>query len=735
MRLAGVQDHVHRRFHRLLGWHMSTIAELPRWRHPLFGYLIALLLIGFALGVGLLEIHISSPFSFPGVPLLFGIVLVAFFWGVGPAVFAIMLSWLVLDYLYIPPFGTLSDYGWDGLLQLLTFAAAGIVVAILANQREQARLDAIVAEREAMLQAQQLAATFDAIDDSIVVYSKKGEVLQTNSATHRLFGISVLPLNDQEEREQDILCQVVQNDEHGQLLPEKRQPLPRILQGEHLTKARGMDVLVHAPGRDMVLNLSGAPIIGEKGTIERAVLIYRDVTTRRHLERRTSNALQAMLALAQVLVQLPERLTQDEEAAFQNTLPEQMAQRIVELAASTVESKHVVMLTVNPGDDNVSLLAASGLSEVEKEVYAERLANSPHLVNALGGETLAEYLKEDELLLLDGMSLPLYTPVLPYYVQTVLVAPICVDGKLVGLLCIDNGNREHSYTKQEMTLIQISARLTALLLAKLHLQRERAQAQANELAMREANRRMEEFLSLVCHELKTPLTITRGSIQLAERKVKRLISSQGTLSDEVRRFAPVQALLERARNSITLQDRLVSDLLDISRIQAQTLKLFVAPCNLVNIVQEVVEGQRQMAFERAIHLEMPLESEVIVQADADRIVQVLANFLTNALTYAPTDQPIDVCLSTDGEEARIAVRDEGPGLAKVEQERIWERFYRVPGVKAQDKQGVGLGVGLHLCRAIIEQHGGRVGVQSTQGQGSTFWMTLPLAGRSTNGTQ
>ena len=74
----------------------------------------------------------------------------------------------------------------------------------------------------------------------------------------------------------------------------------------------------------------------------------------------------------------------------------------------------------------------------------------------------------------------------------------------------------------------------------------------------------------------------------------------------------------------------------------------------------------------------------------------------------------------------MSVQDEGPGLAQSEQERIWERFYRVPGIEAQHSSDGGLGVGLHLCRAIIEQHGGRIGVHSTVGQGSTFWFSLPL---------
>lgn len=399
---------------RLITWHTNAVAQLPRWRHPLVGYLVGLLLVGLCLGVGAAETHLLLPFSFPGVPLLFAIVLVALLWGAGPAVFAILLSLLVLDYWYVPPFGTLGAYGWSGMLQLLTFASACLIIALLTNQREGARVRALVAEREAVLRANQLEATFEAMND-------------------------------------------------------------------------------------------------------------------------------------------------------------------------------------------------------------------------------------------------------------------------------------------------------------------------NELALREAHRRMEEFLSIICHELKTPLTIMRGSLQLAERKVKRLVSSEALLPDEMRRFAPILALLERASNQVSIQDRLVNDLLDASRIQTQTLQLLMAPCNLVSIVQEAVEDQRQIVPARAIHLETPAGKDVPVYGDADRLVQVVTNYLTNALKYSSTDRPVEVRLRVEGQIAQVSVRDEGPGLPSAEHERIWERFYRVPGIEVQSGSGGGLGVGLHVCRTIIERHGGQVGVDSRPGEGSTFWFTLPLA--------
>ena len=103
-----------------------------------------------ALGrLALVETYLVSPFSFPGTFLLFAVVFVALFWGLGPALFAILLSLLVLDTLYIPPFGILDGYRWDSIIQLLTFAAGGIIIALLAQQREAARLRAVTAEHDA----------------------------------------------------------------------------------------------------------------------------------------------------------------------------------------------------------------------------------------------------------------------------------------------------------------------------------------------------------------------------------------------------------------------------------------------------------------------------------------------------------------------------------------------------------------------------------------------------------
>src|SRR5262249_42137869 len=140
-----------------------------------------------------------------------------------------------------------------------------------------------------------------------------------------------------------------------------------------------------------------------------------------------------------------------------------------------------------------------------------------------------------------------------------------------------------------------------------------------------------------------------------------------------------------------------------------------------------VELQRLVVSDRTVRLDLPAKRLVPALADADRIGQVVTNYLTNALKYSPPDRPVAVSLTVRKHQARVAVRDEGPGLPHGEQVRVWEPFHRVPGITVQSAGGESLGLGLHICKIIVEAHGGKVGVESEVGAGSTFWFSLPLA--------
>jgi signal transduction histidine kinase len=174
--------------------------------------------------------------------------------------------------------------------------------------------------------------------------------------------------------------------------------------------------------------------------------------------------------------------------------------------------------------------------------------------------------------------------------------------------------------------------------------------------------------------------------------------------------------------------RLVNLLFDVTK--TQTLVLELASVDLKALVQRNVAAQQTAAGGRRIRVQLPKE-EVLVEADADRLGEVLSNFVTNALKYSPADQLVTVHLEAVEQQAVVRVTDHGPGLPPEERSRIWEMYHRVPGIAVQSGSGESsgsLGLGLHICKQLIERHpGGHIGVESVVGQGSTFWFRLPLA--------
>lgn len=298
--------------------------------------------------------------------------------------------------------------------------------------------------------------------------------------------------------------------------------------------------------------------------------------------------------------------------------------------------------------------------------------------------------------------------------------------QLVGALFLDYGVPGHVYTPDERSLAEGSALLAAMVLERERLLREREEARANELALREANRRLDEFLGVASHELRTPLTSIILGLQLFRRRSERFVREEGEVTKEpLERFAALFNELAITERQTQRLDRLVNDLLDISRIQTGRLTLHRRMVDLRLVVAEVLEEQRQAVPGREILLSLP-EQSVRLSLDPERIAQVITNYLTNALKYSAEDQPVEVGLEVEDQTARVWVRDWGPGFPLEEQAVIWERFHRVPGVEVRSGSGVGLGLGLYISRTIIEAHQGQVGVQSFPGIGTTFWFTLAL---------
>jgi signal transduction histidine kinase len=241
---------------------------------------------------------------------------------------------------------------------------------------------------------------------------------------------------------------------------------------------------------------------------------------------------------------------------------------------------------------------------------------------------------------------------------------------------------------------------------------EDARAQA-ELA--EERARLQElqntFVSIVSHELQTPVAIIKAYA--------------GTLSRPDANWSPtvvqrVGATIEAECDRLT---RLITDLLDLARIQAGRVAMTFGPVDLAELLGEVIEQARARAPERPIVVEN-VSSLPIVRGDYDKLRMALTNLVDNAIKYSPASGTITLGGSTEPDQVVVWVRDEGIGVSSEERERIFERFHRVDTRLSRDTPGVGMG--LYICRVIMEAHRGRAWVESEgPGRGSTFFISLP----------
>lgn len=574
------------------------------------------------------------------------------------------------------------------------------------------------AERERALRSGELEAAFESITDGVFLFNRDLQVIRVNGAGRELLALRN-PSDYLSLSSSDRMALLAMRDEHGQLLTDEQWPMSRILHGEVLKGSNTSDIIIRTlDGRDLELSVSGAPVRNNEGELIGALCICRDVTEHRQLERRTQATLNALLEMAEALVLVGESPSGKSGELIPAGIG-RTARRMAQLTCSVLGCQRVSITAVEPDTEVLHPIAVVGLSpEEERQWWNEqqqeaRLGDGPD-------PTFAAQLRANEVLLLDMAQPPFSAQPNPYNIHTMLIIPMIIGEQLVGLLSLDHGGQEHVYDTDEIALAKAVAKLAALVIERDRLLRERAEARANELALREANRRMDEFLGMTSHELKTPLTSIKGNTQLTVRQIKNSLLT----------FQKMQGMLESTERQIKLLDRLVDDLLDVSRSEEQNLELSLMPCNLASMVHEAIAEQRLAWPNRTITLETPDEIVAPVLADADRIGQVLRNYISNALKYSPEDRPIRVSIHINEENARVSVRDEGTGLSPEEQTQIWERFYRVHGTRVSSSTGssnAGLGLGLYICKAIIEQLQGNVGVESMPGEGSTFWFTLPLA--------
>ena len=289
---------------------------------------------------------------------------------------------------------------------------------------------------------------------------------------------------------------------------------------------------------------------------------------------------------------------------------------------------------------------------------------------------------------------------------TVIAAPITLEDRRIGVLTV-YADRSPIFIEDDLWLLELLADQVGVLLEARALSAEAAGLRSRE----DAARLKEEFLSAAAHDLRTPLTVVLGQAELLERRVARDPS------------APVDAagISRIAREARRLRD-LVSQLLDVQRLEQGAAVMDRHDADLREVVTAVQHRFRDHGLDLRVVLP---HGAVVATVDQMRIEQVLDNLVENALKYTSNGRLPEVHLETDEEGARISVVDQGVGIPADERERVFERFYRASNVQAITDTGMGLG--LYICRRIIEAHGGRIVANETPGGGSTFVITVPLA--------
>jgi PAS domain S-box-containing protein len=228
------------------------------------------------------------------------------------------------------------------------------------------------------------------------------------------------------------------------------------------------------------------------------------------------------------------------------------------------------------------------------------------------------------------------------------------------------------------------------------------------------NKYKDEFIGMATHELKTPIMVIKSNLELLNLMLQE------------EKFKP---LINKTLENVEKLSGLVSDLLDVSKLEAGKLQLNYSTFNINKVLRESIQNIRLTSASHRIELNEQAEN-IAVHADEQRIEQVFVNLLTNAIKYSPDANRVEIEVWTESDKVCISVRDFGIGIQKNQLEKVFSRFYRVRGLAPSFS---GLGIGLFISKKIVERHGGTIWVDSDIGKGSTFYLNIPVNSTSASG--
>jgi PAS domain S-box-containing protein len=592
--------------------------------------------------------------------------------GIGPALFATLLSALVGVYLFIPPYHSFvmtQPEAWA----VAIFVAVCVAICGFARALQQARLRA---ERIAQ-RAGQLSAIVESSSDPVVGKSLDLRILSWNRAAEERYGFTA---------EEAVGRHV------GLFVPEDRiaelqEAIDKIVRGEGVTPFE--TVRRRKDGSLAEISLAVSPIRGPRGTVVGISGIDRDVSARKREERR--------LALLADVSDVFTRSGLDFRKA---------AKEIVRMTAEVMGDLCVLRLVSNDRE-HLEPTAYHHNSSEAHTMLAELMVPEP----SAGMGLLARVLVTNEPLLMPRVDIELLKAVSardphPYADRfaphSILLVPMRLGSATVGVLSVARNTPGPPYTAEDQALLQAIADRAAATLENARLYEEATTA----------NRLKDDFLSTLSHELRTPLNAILGWSTLLQ---------SGNLSgdDQVR---AVGAILRNTE----AQNRLIGEILDMSRMASGKLRIEVESVDLAIVIERAVETVLPAAKAKQIRLRTILDPGAgPVSGDAQRLQQVVWNLLSNSIKFTPRGGNVEVRLERVDSHVELVVRDTGIGIAPDFLPHVFELFRQADS--SPSRQYGGLGLGLALAKHLVELHGGAIEASSPgSGGGTVMRVKLPL---------
>jgi len=232
---------------------------------------------------------------------------------------------------------------------------------------------------------------------------------------------------------------------------------------------------------------------------------------------------------------------------------------------------------------------------------------------------------------------------------------------------------------------------------------------------REVDKMKTEFVSLASHQLRTPLSAIKWFLEMV------LNGDAGKINSEQKEY------LQQAFDSNERMVKLVNDLLNVSRLEMGRLAVQPEPTDLVNLCQALISELKPLFKAHNLNFKFSKPTGLkLINLDPKLISQVIGNFLSNAIKYTQGGGQVELAISLEKEKVKVSVKDSGIGIPKIQQVKIFQKFFRADNVVSRDTEGTGLG--LYVAKKVIEVSGGEIGFTSVENKGTTFWFTLPLSG-------